>query len=130
MKKLLVLLFSLLFLSSPSILADANSSFCNAALEYEDEINKTLPRKIDEFTEVIQISVNCDNKVLKYTKRILADESQLSEGWDNRKQRQHTQLHCNKDGMARLEGWTAMDVIFDKDYNYLITLETNPEDCN
>jgi hypothetical protein len=130
MKKLLVLLFSFFLLSSHSVFGGANSSFCNAALEYEDEINKTLPRKIDEFTEVIQISVNCDNKVLKYTKRILADESQLSEGWDTRKQRQHTQLHCNKDGMARLEGWTAMDVNFDKDYNYLITLETNPEDCN
>tara|TARA_B110000967_G_C18311924_1_gene283432 strand:- start:120 stop:512 length:393 start_codon:yes stop_codon:yes gene_type:complete len=130
MKKLLILLFSFFLLSSHSVFGGANSSFCNAALEYEDEINKTLPRKIDEFTEVIQISVNCDNKVLKYTKRILADESQLSEGWDTRKQRQHTQLHCNKDGMARLEGWTAMDVNFDKDYNYLITLETNPEDCN
>ena len=130
MKKLLILLFSFFLLSSHSVFGGANSSFCSAALEYEDEINKTLPRKIDEFTEVIQISVNCDNKVLKYTKRILADESQLSEGWDTRKQRQHTQLHCNKDGMARLEGWTAMDVNFDKDYNYLITLETNPEDCN
>ena len=130
MKKLLLFLFSFFLLSSHSVFGGANSSFCNAALEYEDEINKTLPRKIDEFTEVIQISVNCDNKVLKYTKRILADESQLSEGWDTRKQRQHTQLHCNKDGMARLEGWTAMDVNFDKDYNYLITLETNPEDCN
>ena len=130
MKKLLVLLFSVFFLYSPTGFADTNSLFCKSALEVEETYNKTFPKKIDEATEIIQISVNCENTVVKYTKRLLVDESLLSEGWDSRKQRQHTQLHCNADGMASTEGWTAMDVFFDKDYGYLITLETTPKDCN
>ena len=53
----------------------------------------------------------------------------MAEGWKERKQRQHTQLHCNKDGLSRTVKWTAIDVMYDNDFQYLGTLTTSPTDC-
>ena len=97
---------------------------------FESKINKTLPRKIDDITELIQLSVNCETTIMKYSKAILVDESLFAEGWKSRKQRQHTQLHCNAAGLTSKEGWTAVDVWFDRDFGYLTTLTTSPTDCN
>ena len=118
-----------LFLMSHKVFADKASPSCNEALRMEEELNKTYPQKVDNFTEIVQLSVNCDTSVIKYTKRILAYDSDLAKGWRIRKQRQHNQLHCNNQGLASKGGWTAMDVLFDKDYKNLVTLKTSPSDC-
>ncbi len=47
----------------------------------------------------------------------------------NRKQRQHTQLHCNANGLSSVSGWTAMDVIYDPNFEYITTFLTEPNDC-
>ena len=107
---------------------DNDEAICKEFLKIED-MNKTFPRKFDETTEIIQISVNCDTTTIKYSKRILVDVSMFNEGWEARKQRQHNQLHCNANGLTSNSGWTAMDVIASKDYEYLTTLTTTPKDC-
>ena len=115
--------------ASERVLGQAQPSFCKTALDFEKETNKTLPRKIDEITSLVQLSVNCETKTIKYTKQIRVDPTTLAQGWQDRKQRQHTELHCNRVGVASTQGWTAMDVIFDNDWKYIVTVKTSPQDC-
>ena len=126
MKKLLLaLLLSFAFF----LHAEDKDSVCQELLILETELNKTLPKKIDEITEAIQISVYCETTTVKYTKRLLVETTSLVEGWKNLKQRQHTQLHCNRDGLSSVQGWTAMDVFYDPNYDYIATFITEPKDC-
>ena len=127
MKKILLLL---LLPFTFFLHADDNDSTCQQLLNLESELNKTLPRKIDEATEVTQLSVNCETTTIKYTKRLLVEKTNLAEGWKNRKQRQHTQLHCNANGLSSVSGWTAMDVIYDSNFEYITTFLTEPNDCD
>jgi hypothetical protein len=134
MKKIIsVLLTAMLFIASSAYAADVfvdlNNTFCAELTNFQAEINKTAPRKVDEMTEIINVQVNCQNKVVRYSKRILATEHELAKGWKERKQIQHHQLHCNTAGLASKAKWTAMDVIADKNYQYLITITTTPKDC-
>ena len=133
-QSLFFLLFLIIFMLvlSQEATADENntSSYCKDLQNLEAELNKKFPNQIDETTEMVQFSVNCDTTTVKYTKRILVDLNLFNEGWETRKQRQHTQLHCNAQGMASNSGWTAMDVIYDKDFEYIVTLTTEPKDCN
>lgn len=131
MKQILVTLISAAVAlgASGSLFAQEQPSICKTALDYEKETNKTLPRKIDEITSMVQVSVNCDTKKIKYTKQVHTDPANLARGWQERKQRQHTQLHCNRNGAASTRGWTAMDVLFDDNWKYIITLKTTPQDC-
>ena len=115
--------------ASGRLLAQDQPSICKAALDLEKETNKTLPRKIDEITSLVQLSVNCDAKTIKYTKQIHTDPTKRARGWQERKQRQHTQLHSNRVGAASTQGWTAMDVLFDDNWKHIITLKTTPQDC-
>ena len=96
---------------------------------FREQISPTLPRAIDETTELAQVKVNCEKKTVAYTKRLLVDPAIMADGWKERKQRQYVQLHCNAQGLASVSGWNVMDTIFDPDYNYLVTLEARPEDC-
>ena len=50
---------------------------CNAFVEMEEEFNQNLPKKIDDFTEIINMKVNCDTEIIVYTKRVLVDENSL-----------------------------------------------------
>jgi len=118
-----------LLLFTPTAYSQSDVEYCADFKGFEQKINKDLPRKVDEFTELISVSTNCDSKVIKYVKRILVSGDKLQGGWQERKQRQHTQLHCNKDGLSSVAKWVAMDVVYDKDYKYLITLETRPNNC-
>ena len=130
MKKLL-LLFSILILSSPSVFAkslNSNSLTCRDMGDFENQINPTLPIMVDGVTEWLQVSINCDNTTIKYTKRLLGDESLLTEGWETNMQRHHTHLHCTEG--VTLGGWTAMDVWLNQDYEHIATSITAPKDCD
>lgn len=118
-------LIVLLALPTPAPAAE----FCDEARRLETQWNADLPKKIDEHTELIQMRVNCDTKVILYDKRILVPGESLPVGIQERKQRQYTQLHCNERGLAKSTGWSAMDVIKDINYQYLFTLKARPEDC-
>lgn len=120
-----VILLTTLIWASPGT-AD---EFCDELKKFEAQVNADSPRPVDEFTELIQTKVNCETMAVSYTKRILVPANQLPEGAQARKQRQHTQLHCNKEGLASVWKWTAMDVMHDVDFVYIFTLTTKPEDC-
>ena len=109
--------------------AEDESERCLGFRDYEKTINAELPRKIDNYTELVSLSVNCTTKIIKYTKRILAYDSEMAEGWRERKQRQHILLHCNKNGLSSTIGWNAQDDMYDIDYNFLVTLFSSPDDC-
>jgi hypothetical protein len=102
---------------------------CDEMQEMEAKINADTPRAIDEATELVQLTVNCETHVVSYKKRLLVSGNLLAEGARERKQRQHTQLHCNRDGIASQMHWTAMDVLYDVDYKYMFTLTTTPASC-
>lgn len=123
MKKLILITF----LATP-MFADENDPICKEFLTFEAELNKTLPQKTDEVTEATQFSVNCDTNTVKYTKRIVVDLT-FKDGWKERKQRQHNQLHCNANGISSLFGWRVMDVLYDSNFKYLATFITEPKDC-
>lgn len=103
---------------------------CTKFKKFEKETNKDLPRKIDEYTNLISVSVNCDSKIIKYTKQVLAHPNQIQKGFKKRKQRQHNQLNCNKTGLSSTFKWTVIDIVHDKDFRYLTTLATTPKDCD
>ena len=126
--KYLILIIGFLLITSTAQSA-TDSELCMEFKNFEKMTNKNLPQKIDEYTEVVTIGVNCESKSIKYTKQLLFYENMMAEGWKERKQRQHTQLHCNKDGLSRTVKWIAMDVIYDNDFQYLGTLTTSPTDC-
>ena len=120
----------LIFSFSTSFSQESASETCNGWLKVEETINKRLPEKIDDATELTGFFVNCDTETVKYAKRILVDVRLFKEGWMVRKQRQHTLLHCNQKGISSTEKWNVMDVFYDKDFKYLVTFNTSPKDCN
>jgi len=123
-RTLLLLIF--MFLSVNAFSDNA----CNTYLKIEKDFSKKTPMKIDSATELTQLRVNCSTKSLNYIKRIIIKDVVLAKGWEIRKQRQHTLMHCNKAGLASTIGWTAIDTIYDEDYKYLTTLITKPTDCD
>jgi hypothetical protein len=127
MKYIIILLTSLFLVSNA--MAEDVSERCLAFKDFEKTINADLPKKIDNATELTSVFVNCTTKIIKYTKRVLAYDSDMAEGWRERKQRQHILLHCNKDGLSSTVGWNAQDDMYDIDYNFLVTLFSSPDDC-
>ena len=120
-----------LFLALPiSVLAQSDEELCKEFTQFEQDINKKLPMKVDEVTTVIQIKINCETKTQVFTKQLSIAKEDLAKGWELRKQRQHSQLHCNKNGMASNFKWTVIDNIFDQDFNLIGILKTKPLDCN
>jgi hypothetical protein len=111
--------------------APAQDDLCRAFLEIERDTNKKLPRQVDDATEIIQVRVNCELKMISYIMRLTRDERELAKGWQERKARQHQQLHCNANGLASKSQWTARTVLHSADYLSLLSeLTTRPSDCN
>jgi hypothetical protein len=53
---------------------------CVELLALEEQVNSTLPRPIDEATEMVQIRVNCETQTVSYTKRLLVDPAGFADG--------------------------------------------------
>ena len=122
-----ICLFSAIFSMCAPATAKAS---CDDFLRLEATINRELPRAIDHATELVQVLVNCELQSLTYVKRLLVDESALAREWYPRKLRQHHQLHCNKRGLASVEGWTARDMLYSEDkVTLLAEFTTTPANC-
>lgn len=119
----------LLFATESDATEIDNTDFCRELLAFEEQTNRTLPRKTDSITTLIQIRVNCELKIATYVFQIDANDSDLAPGWKERKQRQHDQLHCNQDGLASTLGWTARTTLYSREYNLLAEYFTRPDDC-
>lgn len=116
-----------LFMASPALAQDRT---CQEYRQFAAKVSATLPTRIDEYTMLRAVDVNCESKVLKMTKDLTVPEDDMAVGWRERKQWQHTQLNCYKEGTASKARWTAVDEIYDNDGNLLVTLQTQPSDCN
>ncbi|MBM7069644.1 hypothetical protein [Actibacterium sp. 188UL27-1] len=102
---------------------------CTELKAFEADINPKLPQRVDNLTEVFRILVNCETKSVTYEKRVAADRRSIAVGFGARKQPEHTALHCSENGLARAQGWTAIDVLYDSQASRLATLVTAPKDC-
>lgn len=109
---------------------DEDRNICKELTAFEAEMAKRLPMAADTATQIISMRINCKTKVQLFSKRLAVSESQLAEGWRERKQRQHIQLHCNRTGLARTIKWTVIDVWYDKDTNLLAEFVAKPEMCS
>jgi hypothetical protein len=125
---ILAIIFWLAFANQ--VLANDDVQFCQSLKDFAKQANKSYPAKADAVTENIQIVVNCATKVVFYIKRLLIDHNDFQNGWRRRQLLKHHQLHCNKVGLASQSGWTVRTQTQKANFNHLITLETNPEDCN
>ena len=121
----------LLLLASASAHAETvdEKEICKAFTEYEDSLSKKLSLPADSITDVISMRINCVTKTQSWQQVIKAYDKELAQGWRERKQRQHTQLHCNNDGLSSTLGWTVVTQLSDKDYNLMAEFKTTPEMC-
>lgn len=125
MKQISIALFFLLL----AFAAWGQGSSCQELLKMEKEFSRKLPMTVDEVTTLVELSVNCETKIVKYVKHLSVDGTTLAKGFAERKQRQYLNLHCNKNGLAT-HGWTATDYVYDKNMDLLMKLVATPQNCN
>jgi hypothetical protein len=119
---------SLMFLGTISLSVQAQS-LCEGFLVLQADINPTLPRQIDSATDMIRLQTHCDDQSLTLVKRLRLRSSELPANWQVEKQAEHQALHCNADGLASRQGWTAIDVFLDGQDQEIGRLVTRPADC-
>jgi len=107
----------------------SDADICAFIEKLESDFAKKMPMKVDEITTAIAMTVNCQTKVQVWKKQISVTAEDLASGWEERKQRQHSQLHCNRQGLASASGWTVIDNVYDKDFSLIATLKTTPSSC-
>ena len=119
---------SLMFLGAISLSVQAQS-LCEGFLVLQADINPTLPRQIDSATDMLRLQTNCDEQSLTLVKRLRLPSTELPGNWQVEKQAEHQALHCNADGLASRQGWTAIDVFLDGQDQEVGRLVTRPGDC-
>ena len=119
---------SLMFLGAISLSVQAQS-LCEGFLVLQADINPTLPRQIDSATDMLRLQTDCDEQSLTLVKRLRLPSTELPANWQVEKQAEHQALHCNADGLASRQGWTAIDVFLDEQDQEVGRLETRPGDC-
>ena len=119
---------TLMFLGAISLSVQAQS-LCEGFLVLQADINPTLPRQIDSATDMLRLQTNCDEQSLTLVKRLRLPSTELPANWQVEKQAEHQALHCNADGLASRQGWTAIDVFLDGQDQEVGRLVTQPGDC-
>jgi len=119
---------TLMFLGAISLSVQAQS-LCEGFLVLQADINPTLPRQIDSSTDMLRLQTNCDEQSLTLVKRLRLPSTELPANWQVEKQAEHQALHCNADGLASRQGWTAIDVFLDEQDQEVGRLVTRPGDC-
>ena len=119
---------TLMFLGAISLSVQAQS-LCEGFLVLQADINPTLPRQIDSATDMLRLQTNCDEQSLTLVKRLRLPSAELPANWQVEKQAEHQALHCNADGLASRQGWTAIDVFLDEQDQEVGRLVTRPGDC-
>ena len=119
---------TLMFLGAISLSVQAQS-LCEGFLVLQADINPTLPRQIDSATDMLRLQTDCDEQSLTLVKRLRLPSTELPANWQVEKQAEHQALHCNADGLASRQGWTAIDVFLDEQDQEVGRLVTRPGDC-
>jgi hypothetical protein len=127
MRKLLAI-FSLLLAVTSGAAWAAEDSQCSVLLEQERDLAAKLPVQIDEVTRLVEFSVNCETKVIKFVRHLSVKAQDLPVGVQERKQRQYRNIQCNREGVAT-HGWTALDYTYDKELQLVTKLIVSPVDC-
>ncbi|MEO1309263.1 MAG: hypothetical protein AAFV38_15565 [Pseudomonadota bacterium] len=102
---------------------------CTELQAFAERVNPTLPTALDNVVEVFRVSVDCETKSVQYEKRLNVDRRSVPPGFAERQLAEHRAIHCGPEGLARLHGWTAIDVYFDATASRLATLVASPADC-
>ena len=130
MRTLIAIAASLFLISAHQVVADEiPASLCEELKQSAAEMNANGPTNIDNETEFLLLTVNCVGNMVSYTKRLINFHSNVMlPGWQDRKQLSHTQLHCNRNGLATA-GISVMDTIHNPDGSFAAKFVTNPDDC-
>lgn len=115
-------------LSGSPVIAQSTDEVCNSLTAAATDINRTLPKRMDQITSLVQFRVNCETRIVTYARTLDIAFSELAPGWRERKQREHTELHCNASGLARTAAFTARDTLMDRNLKH-VELVTRPKDC-
>jgi len=118
-----------LSVSGAAYAGPSDAEVCDVATKLESDFARKMPMKVDETTIAMGMTVNCQTKVQVWKKQISGTAEDLASGWKERKQRQHSQLHCNRQGLASVSGWTVIDNLYDKDFSLIATFKTTPSSC-
>ena len=108
--------------------AQSTDEACNSLTAAATDINRTLPKRLDQITTLVQFKVNCATRIVTYARTLDVGFTDLAPGWRERKQREHTELHCNASGLARTVAFTARDTLMDRNLDQ-VELVTRPADC-
>ena len=114
---------------SSTCFASREKEACDIMKTFERVQNKKAPVKIDKYTDLIEVSVNCKIKTLYTTKAYNVSKSQLPANWEETLQKNHTKTNCKKTGLSGGFGWTAISKFFYKDSVHIFTIKTSPKDC-
>jgi hypothetical protein len=130
MRTLITIAASLFLISVHQVVADEiPASLCEELQQSAAEMNANAPTNIDNETEFLLLTVNCVGNMVSFTKRLINFHSSVMlPGWQDRKQLSHTQLHCNRNGLATA-GISVMDTIHNPDGSFAAKFVTRPADC-
>ncbi|MCW5717420.1 MAG: hypothetical protein KIS68_06280 [Bauldia sp.] len=110
--------------------AETPDAVCRAVEAYAADAMRTLPIRIDAATELVGVTVDCATGVVTYIKQLLVPANQIAPAAEDRKQLEHTALHCGIDGLASVFAMTVVDEVRAPDGAIFATLTTAPSDCD
>jgi hypothetical protein len=84
-----------------------DAEFCATGREAVARSQVDLPLMIDAMTRLDGFSIMCGLRTVAWNKTVLADVSQMREGWRARKQRQWNEAICSNEEFnpAQRRGW-------------------------
>ena len=77
------------------VLAFDDATFCIAMKEYAAEANKDVGSLVDRLARDDGVSVLCHEKVVSFNKSLVAEASQMRDGWQAHQQSQWNQAYCS-----------------------------------
>lgn len=105
------------------------ADYCETIQRIASGVRQELPLQIDRGTRLFDVGVDCEQRLVTYSKEILVRTGQLRPGWRKNLADAHATLHCREKGFVVLAGWTVIDRIHDGEGRLLLTLRTGPEQC-
>lgn len=127
--KLLLLAFGLALSGVSAAATPPGEDYCQAFKELEDHTNRLVPIRGQGSLDLLQLKISCPTKTVLYKRRLNSLVTTVSGAWREQQQKEHTQRHCDKNGIAYRYEWYARDEIYNKDGKWLATLTTKPRDC-
>lgn len=127
--KLMLLASTLALFGVGAAIAQPAEDYCQAFKALEQDVNSIAPIRGSGSMDLLSLKVSCQNKTVVYRRRLNSLVTTVSGAWREQQQKEHTQRHCDKNGIANRYEWYVRDEIVNKEGKWLATLTTKPKDC-